>query len=144
MNYVDWILVVGVALIFVGLSMMFFAPASADDDPDPTELRWRTEGTLPETWPSEYHRATIPAGDEWSDAIPVTTFTDGSVRVIYAGGPPACVWEGPAPARKVGGGRTLAEAGDEAWFKAGWGGVVYAVSGRACPGYDIAVCSGIC
>ena len=115
-----------------------------DPEAEATELMWRSEGTIPETWASAWHRTTIPQGESWEDAIIISHTGDGSVRVRYKSGPPACVWEAPSLRHKVGGGRTLAQFGDEGWMKAGFGGVIYGVAGRTCEGFDIQLCTGIC
>jgi len=127
-------------VVIVVVACMSFPVNAHDPEAEVTELQWRSEGTLPATWEGTYHRTTIPQGETFRDAIPITHVGDGSVRVAYVSGPPACVWEAPSLAHKVGGGRTLAEVGNEAWLKGGFGGVVYAVAGRTCEGFDIDLC----
>ena len=146
-------IVVGLMLgaVFIGASKVL-----GNDDLDPdwqtSHLQYRTEGTLPETWASGWSPATIPIADNRYNAhtlkvrpgIDVTDFTDGSIRVAYVSGAPSCVWEAPDRSTRYGGGRNLAQVGDEAWFKAGFGGHIYAVAGLSCEGFGIDVCTGIC
>lgn len=129
-------LLVALWLAANGLTQAF----AHDPEAEPTHLQWRTEGTLPETWAVPYRPAVVPEADDESEAIPITRFTDGSVRIAFVAGPPACVWEG-ADGHHPFSGRTLAVVGDEAWVKAGFGGVVYALSGRTCQGWGIDLCN---
>ena len=55
-------------------------------------------------------------------------------------GPPACVWESDRPEHRYSG-RTLAVVGDEAWFRGGFGGTIYALGGRTCQGWGIDLCN---
>ena len=137
----NWILS---ALLVSGIGVTLTTPAHDDDDDANTQIQWRYEGTLPETWAGPWHPETLDDGLNWHDGSIVTKFTDGSIRVAYVSGDPACVWEAPNLNQKVGGGRNLAQVGDEAWFKAGWGGIVYMTAGRSCEQLDIDVCTGIC
>ena len=134
-----------VAIIAVGVVVFndragAVPPVVHDLEASATELHWRSEGTLPDTWASEWHRTTIPQGESYKDAVLITRVGDGSARVAYVSGLPACVWEAPSLAHKVGGGRTLAEVGDHGWLKGGFGGNIYAVAGRTCEGFDIDLC----
>ena len=119
-------------------------PAIEDDEAEPTIVQWRTEGTLPETWPSAWHTATIPESASRYDGTVIHTLWDGSVRVQYQSGPQGCVFEAARPDQTVGGGRDLAGVTDHAWLKAGFGGSIIAVSGKSCEGFGIAPCGGIC
>ena len=139
-SFLETLAVFAAITILVGMGYAAFAH---DLESDTTHLQWRSEGTLPETYPRAWRPAVIPQGESFRDAVMIETVVDGSIRVGYVSGPPACVWEAPGLRHKVGGGRTLAAVGDEAWLKGGFGGKVYAVAGRTCQGFDIDLCGGV-
>ena len=136
-----------ILLVIVVLVLALIASGKVfghDPEADAAELQWRSEGRIPDTWASAWHRTVVPQGDSYKDAVVIGHVSDGSIRVAYKSGPPACIWEAPSLDHKYGGGRTLAQFGDHGWLFGGFGGRIYAVAGLTCEGFGIQLCGGIC
>lgn len=132
------------AVIWVALMTVWDVVRAHDPEAEAADLIWRSEGRIPETWASAWHRTVVPQGDSYKAAVVIGHVSDGSIRVRYQDGPPACIWESPGLDHKYGGGRTLAQPGDEGWLFGGFGGRIYAVAGLTCEGFGIQLCGGIC
>lgn len=132
--------IVMLVLLLIGSGKVF----GHDPEAEAAELIWRSEGRIPDTYESAWHRTVVPQGDSYKDAVIIGHVSDGSIRVRYQDGPPACIWESPGLDHKYGGGRTLAQPGDEGWLFGGFGGRIYAVAGLTCEGFGIQLCGGIC
>ena len=120
-------------------------PAVADD-PDPTVVTWRGAGCsfCQQTNPTP---ASIPPTDLLEDATEIVIAEADYLWIEWKSGPQACIFtaspDGPSPVQYAGGGRNLYDGSAHAYIQPGhW--KVMGASGKACAGYDVPECTGIC